>query len=60
MSSLMLAYGVALLLRIAVWLSLRKWAKSLSPYPICKASPVPPRGTVRLAQMRHKCVTSPD
>ncbi len=42
MSSLMLAYGVALLLRIAVWLSLRKWAKSLSTHLIDKASLLPP------------------
>lgn len=60
MSSLMLAYGFTLLLRIAVWLSLRKWAKSLSPYLICNASPVPPPGTIRVAQMRHKCVTNPN
>lgn len=42
MSSLMLAYGIALLLRFGVWLSLRKWAKNLRPHLIHEASLLPP------------------
>lgn len=44
MSSLMLVYGAALLLRVVVWLSLRKWVKNLSPHPIYKARLLPPSG----------------
>ena len=58
MSSLMLVYGAALLLRVVVWLSLRKWVKNLRPHLIHKADPVPPRGPLGLAQMGHKCVTN--
>jgi hypothetical protein len=58
MSSLMLVYGAALLLRVVVWLSLRKWVKNPSPHLIYKARPLPPRGPSGLAQMGHKCVTN--
>jgi hypothetical protein len=38
MSSLMLAYGVAALLRVVVWLSLRIWVKNLRPHLIQKTA----------------------
>ncbi len=55
MSSLMLVYGAALLLRVVVWLSLRKWAKNPSPHLIYKARLLPPLGA---PQDWHKWGTS--